>query len=469
MGLFQPCFGSVEENGKDVTFDESIGAVVRRPCFLCIRYYPFNNNETLPVPYDTYRNYTADFKKEKREWRKKMAKKTIDDVVLQNKKVLMRCDFNVPLNEQLQITDDRRITSSLPSIKKVLAEKAALILCSHLGRPKGEVKKELSLAPVAKSLSQLLDREVRLTRDCIGAETAKLKADLKAGQILLLENLRFHNEETKNEPGFAKELAQGCDIFVNDAFGTAHRAHASTEGVTHFINTCVAGYLIEKELKYLGEAVNNPQRPFVAILGGAKISGKIDVIKALFDKVDTLIIGGGMVYTFLKAQGLEIGTSLLEEDRIEMAAALLKEAKERNISFYLPQDVVIADAFDNNANKKEVATNAIPAGWMGLDTGSKSIELFIDKIKQAKTIVWNGPVGAFEMDNFATGTRKIAQALADATAQGATSVIGGGDSAAAVSVFGLDDKMSHISTGGGASLEFLEGKTLPGIAALSEK
>jgi phosphoglycerate kinase len=398
-----------------------------------------------------------------------MAKKTIDDVVLQGKKVLMRCDFNVPLNDRLEITDDRRITSSLPSIKKVLSENGALILCSHLGRPKGEVKKELSLSPVAKRLSQLLDQEVHLTKDCIGAETAKLKAELKPGQILLLENLRFHNAETKNEPEFAKELAQYCDIFVNDAFGTAHRAHASTEGVTRYMDPCVAGYLIEKELKYLGEAINNPRRPFVAILGGAKISGKIDVIKALFDKVDTLIIGGGMVYTFLKAQGLEIGTSLLEEDRIDMAGQLLGEAKERNISFYLPEDVVIADAFDNNANKKEVATNAIPAGWMGLDTGSKSIKTFISKIMEAKTIVWNGPVGAFEMDNFSVGTRKIAQALAEATARGATSVIGGGDSAAAVSDFGLDDKMSHISTGGGASLEFLEGKILPGIAALSEK
>jgi phosphoglycerate kinase len=381
----------------------------------------------------------------------------------------MRCDFNVPLDEQLEITDDRRITSSLPSIKKVLSDKGALILCSHLGRPKGEVKKELSLAPVAKRLSQLLGQEVRLTGDCIGTETAQLKQDLNAGGILLLENLRFHDAETKNEPDFAKELAQYCDIFVNDAFGTAHRAHASTEGVTRFIDTCVAGYLIEKEIKYLDEAVNNPRRPFVAILGGAKISGKIDVIKALFDKVDTLIIGGGMVYTFLKAQGYEIGNSLLEEDRVEMAGELLKEAKERNISFLLPEDVVVADAFDNEANRKEVSTTAIPADWMGLDTGSKSIERFIAKIKDAKTIVWNGPVGAFEMENFAVGTLKISQALADATAQGATSVIGGGDSAAAVAKFGLDDKMSHISTGGGASLEFLEGKVLPGIAALSDK
>jgi phosphoglycerate kinase len=398
-----------------------------------------------------------------------MAKKTIDDVDLTGKKVLMRCDFNVPLNEKLAITDDRRITSSLPSIRKVLADKGALILCSHLGRPKGEVKKEFSLAPVAQRLTELLGREVKLTADCIGPETDKIKTALKPGEVILLENLRFHKAEEKNEPDFAKKLAQGCDIFVNDAFGTAHRAHASTEGVTHFIKVCVAGYLIEKELKYLDEAVNNPHRPFVAILGGAKISGKIDVIKALFDKVDTLIIGGGMVYTFLKAQGLEIGTSLLEEDRIGMAGELLKEAKERRIAFYLPEDVVIADAFDNNAQRKEVAVNAIPAGWMGLDTGSKSIAKFIDKIKEAKTIVWNGPVGAFEMDNFAVGTRKIAQALAEATARGATTVIGGGDSAAAVSQFGLDDRMSHISTGGGASLEFLEGKVLPGIAALNDR
>jgi phosphoglycerate kinase len=398
-----------------------------------------------------------------------MAKKTIDDVVLKGKKVLMRCDFNVPLNETLEINDDRRITASLPSIKKVLAEGGALILCSHLGRPKGEVKKELSLTPVARRLSDLLNVEVRLTGDCIGAETAKQKAVLKPGEVLLLENLRFHDAETKNDAEFAKELAQYCDIFINDAFGTAHRAHASTEGVTRFIASSVAGYLIEKELKYLDEAVNNPRRPFAAILGGAKISGKIDVIKALFDKVDTLIIGGGMVYTFLKAQGLEVGTSLLEEDRIGMAGDLLKEAKERRIAFYLPEDVVIADAFDNNAQKKEVAVTAIPPGWMGLDTGSKSIATFISQIKEAKTIVWNGPVGAFEMENFSTGTRKIAEALAEATARGATTVIGGGDSAAAVSQFGLDDQMSHISTGGGASLEFLEGKILPGIAALSDK
>lgn len=398
-----------------------------------------------------------------------MAKKTIDDVVLKNKKVLMRCDFNVPLNENLEITDDRRITSSLPSIKKVLSEQGALILCSHLGRPKGEVKKELSLVPVAKRLSNLLGMEVQLTSDCIGPETAKLKADLQPGQILLLENLRFHNAETKNDPDFARELAQNCDIYVNDAFGTAHRAHASTEGVTRYIATCVAGYLIEKEIKYLDEAVNNPKRPFVAILGGAKISGKIDVIKALFDKVDTLIVGGGMVYTFLKAQGYEIGNSLLEEDRIGMAGELLKEAKERKISFFLPEDVVIADAFDNSANRKEVGISEIPAGWMGLDTGSKSIAHFISLIKNAQTIVWNGPVGAFEMANFAVGTRKIAETLAEATAKGATTIIGGGDSAAAVSSFGLDDQMSHISTGGGASLEFLEGKILPGIAALTEK
>jgi len=398
-----------------------------------------------------------------------MAKKTIDDATLKNKKVLMRCDFNVPLNEKLEITDDRRITESLPSIKKILKEKAALVLCSHLGRPKSGPAPEFSLKPVAGRLGELLGQPVIMAGDCIGAEVEQLKKDLKPGEVLLLENLRFHKEEEKNESAFAKALAQGCDLFVNDAFGTAHRAHASTEGVTHYFKENVAGYLIQKELKYLDEAVNKPKRPLLAVLGGAKISGKIDVIKNLFAKVDGILLGGGMIFTFFKAQGLEIGKSLLEEDRIEMARTILAEAKQKKIALYLPQDVVIADAFDNNARRKTVAVEQIEPGWMGLDIGPRTIDVFVKQIQQAKTIVWNGPMGAFEMPNFANGTKKIAQALADATGQGAVTVVGGGDSAAAVSDFGLDKKITHISTGGGASLEFLEGKVLPGIAALSEK
>ena len=397
-----------------------------------------------------------------------MAKLTIDQLDLKGKKVLVRCDFNVPLNENREITDDRRIRASLPTIKKILNDGGAAVLCSHLGRPKGQVKEELSLKPVAKRLSELLGIEVKMAPDCIGPEVQKMKAELQPGQALLLENLRFHKEETENDPEFARQLAEGCDLFVNDAFGTAHRAHASTVGVTQYFKQCAAGYLIEKELKYLGQAVENPQRPFLAVLGGAKISGKIDVIKNLFDKVDTLIIGGGMAYTFFKAQGYEIGKSLLEEDRIEMAKEILQQAKEKNVNFLLPVDVVVADKFDNEARRKVVKVTEIPADYMGLDIGPESIELFGKEIKKSKTIIWNGPVGVFEMPNFATGTRKIAEAIAEATEQGAISVIGGGDSAAAISQFGMDDRFTHVSTGGGASLEFLEGQELPGIAALTE-
>lgn len=397
-----------------------------------------------------------------------MAKLTIDQLDLKGKKVLVRCDFNVPLNENREITDDRRIRASLPTIKKILNDGGAAVLCSHLGRPKGQFKEELSLKPVAKRLSELLGIEVKMAPDCIGPEVQKMKAELQPGQALLLENLRFHKEETENDPEFARQLAEGCDLFVNDAFGTAHRAHASTVGVTQYFKQCAAGYLIEKELKYLGQAVENPQRPFLAILGGAKISGKIDVIKNLFNKVDTLIIGGGMAYTFFKAQGYEIGKSLLEEDRIEMAKEILQQAKEKNVNFLLPVDVVVADKFDNEARRKVVKVTEIPADYMGMDIGPESIELFSKEIKKSKTIIWNGPVGVFEMPNFAVGTRKIAEAIAEATDQGAISVIGGGDSAAAISQFGMDDRFTHVSTGGGASLEFLEGKELPGIAALTE-
>jgi len=398
-----------------------------------------------------------------------MAKKTINDVDLKNKKVLMRCDFNVPLDENRNITDDRRITASLPSIKKVLSENGALILCSHLGRPKGQKKPEMSLKPVADKLSDLLQLDITLTDDCIGEQVDELKEKLQPGQVLLLENLRFYEGETKNDPDFARELAKGCDIYVNDAFGTAHRAHASTEGVTHFIQQSVGGYLIEKEIEYLDSAINNPKRPLLAILGGAKISGKIDVIKSLFDKVDSLIIGGGMVFTFFKASGMEIGTSLLDEDRLDMAKELLEEAEKRKITMLLPEDIVIADAFDNNASRKTVSVNEIPADWMGLDIGPVTIEKFSAEINKSETIVWNGPMGAFEMENFSMGTQKIAESLAGASDKGATTIVGGGDSAAAISIFGLDSKISHISTGGGASLEFLEGKELPGIEALTNK
>ena len=381
----------------------------------------------------------------------------------------MRCDFNVPLNEKLEITDDRRITESLPSIRKVLKEQGALILCSHLGRPKGGAAPEFSLKPVAQRLSELLGLPVRMADECIGPEVEQLKKDLKSGQVLLLENLRFHKEEEKNDPAFAQALAKGCDLFVNDAFGTAHRAHASTEGINHYFKENVAGYLIQKELKYLDEAINKPKRPLLAILGGAKISGKIDVIKNLFAKVDGILLGGGMIFTFYKAKGMEIGKSLVEEDRIEMAKAILDEAKQKSIALHLPEDVVIAETFDNNAKHKVVTVDKIEPAWMGLDIGPATIEKFVKEIHQAKTVVWNGPMGAFEMSNFAIGTRKIAQALADTTGKGAITVVGGGDSAAAISDFGLDEKITHISTGGGASLEFLEGKVLPGIAALSEK
>lgn len=398
-----------------------------------------------------------------------MAKKTIDDINLKNKKVLIRCDFNVPLDEYQQITDDRRIKASIPTIKKALSEGAAIILCSHLGRPKGEYKPELSLAPVSLELSELLGQDVGLTADCIGDNVQQIKSDLEPGQILLLENLRYHNAETKNDPDFAKQLAQGCDVFINDAFGTAHRAHASTEGVTKFIDQCVAGYLIQKELKYLGEAVENPKSPFVAILGGAKISGKIDVIKNLFNKVDSLIIGGGMIFTFFKAQGYEIGKSLLEEDRVSMAKDLLQEATEKNIKLLLPEDVIIADDFNNEAKTKIVKISEIEESWMGLDIGPETIVKFEKEILDAKTIVWNGPMGAFEMEKFSEGTKKIAEALAQSTDNGCITVVGGGDSAAAISKFDLDQRITHISTGGGASLEYLEGKKLPGIEALNDK
>jgi phosphoglycerate kinase len=397
-----------------------------------------------------------------------MSKLTIDKINCKNKKVLIRCDFNVPLNEQLQISDDRRIQSSLKTIKKVLNDGGSTILCSHLGRPKGQVVAGMSLKPVADRLSQLLGKTVPLAPDCVGEEVLAMKKSLKAGDALLLENLRYHDEETKNYAGFAKKLAEGCDLFVNDAFGTAHRAHASTHGVTEFFNQSAAGYLIEKELKFLGEAIEKPIKPLVAVLGGAKISGKIDVITNLLGKVDYLLIGGGMAYTFYKAMGYEIGKSLLEEDKISMADEIMKKAKGSTTQFILPMDVVAADDFKNDARTQIFQINEIPADMEGLDIGPKTIEMFSEVIEKAKTIIWNGPMGVFEMPNFANGTLMIARAMANATSKGAITIIGGGDSAAAISQFGMDEKFTHISTGGGASLEYLEGKKLPGIEALSE-
>lgn len=397
-----------------------------------------------------------------------MNKLSIDNIELKDKRVLVRVDFNVPLDENQRVTDDRRITAALPTIKKIVSDGGKAILMSHLGRPKGKVKPEFSLKPAAERLSQILGKEVRLAPDSIGDEVKNMVSGMKDGDVILLENLRFHEEEEKNDPSFAEKLADLGDVYVNDAFGTAHRAHASTEGVTHFIKTCAAGYLMQKELDYLGSALSNPQRPYCAILGGAKISGKIDVIMNLFDKVDALLIGGGMAFTFFKAQGKEIGKSLLEEEKIELAKEVLKKAGNSKIKFLLPVDVVIASEFKNESPSETVNIDNIPSDKMGLDIGSETIKLFSEELMKSRTIVWNGPMGVFEMENFAKGTFAIADVLAKATENGAVTVIGGGDSAAAITKAGLDDKVSHVSTGGGASLEFLEGKALPGVEALSD-
>jgi len=400
-----------------------------------------------------------------------MAKKTVADIPdkeLKGKKVFVRCDFNVPLDDKQNITSDKRIKAAMPTIEYLIKKEARLILASHLGRPKGEVKKELSLVPVQKKLAELLKQPVAMASDCIGPEVKKMVDSLKDGEVLLLENLRFHKAETKNDPKFAKELASLADIYVSDAFGTVHRAHASTEGIAHDL-PAYAGFLIEKELKFLGSALTDPKKPFVAIIGGAKISGKLEVLKSLVNKVDTLIIGGGMAYTFFKAQGIAIGKSLVEDDLIGEAKEILKAAKDKNVPFLLPIDHVIADKFAEDASSKVTPDTAIPDGWLGVDIGPETIKKFSQAINGAKTIVWNGPMGVFEMPKFAAGTLGIAKAVAAATDQGAVSVIGGGDSASAVKKAGLADKMSHISTGGGASLEFLEGKVLPGIAVLQDK
>ena len=394
-----------------------------------------------------------------------MAKKTIRDVDLSNKRVLVRVDFNVPLDADKHITDDSRIVGAVPTIEYLLKQNAKVVLMSHLGRPKGEVNPKYSLAPAAKRLAELLNKPVAMAQDVIGPDADSKVAALQPGEVCLLENLRFHAEEEKNDPAFAKKLAEYGDVYVNDAFGTAHRAHASTEGVAHYL-PAVSGFLIEKELQYLGKALEQPDRPFVAILGGAKVSDKIGVINNLLEKVDVLIIGGGMAYTFQKAQGKGIGKSLLEADKVDYAREMIEKAKEKGVQLLLPVDNVIADAFSNDANIQVQEGGDMPEGWMGLDIGPKTIQLFTDAILSAKTVVWNGPMGVFEMENFAKGTRAVAQALANSSA---TTIVGGGDSAAAVQQMGFGDKISHISTGGGASLEFLEGLTLPGVAALNDK
>jgi len=393
-----------------------------------------------------------------------MSKKTVRDIDLKNKRVLVRVDFNVPQDDSGKITDDSRIVGALATIRYLVEQQAKVVLMSHLGRPKGEVNAKYSLAPAAERLAELLGRPVKMAKDVIGPDADQIVAGLKAGDVCLLENLRFHKEEEKNDPEFAKKLASYGDVYVNDAFGTAHRAHASTEGVAHYL-PAVSGFLIEKELKFLGKALEDPDRPFVAILGGAKVSDKIGVINNLLDKVDVLIIGGGMAFTFAKAQGGEIGKSLLEADRLDYAREMIEKAGRKGVKLLLPEDTVAADAFSNDAKIEVVPTNAIPEGYMGLDIGPKAQQAFADAIRSAKTVVWNGPMGVFEMSNFAQGTQAVARALAESDA---TTIIGGGDSAAAVVQLGYGDKMSHISTGGGASLEYLEGLVLPGVAALND-
>ena len=394
-----------------------------------------------------------------------MNKKTVKDIDLKGKKVFVRCDFNVPMDENQNITDNTRIKAALPTIKYLLEQNCKIILASHLGRPKGEVKPEFSLKPVAKELSKLLGKDIIMANDVIGEDATSKAENLKEGEIMLLENVRFHREETDNDPEFAKKLASMAEIFVNDAFGTAHRAHASTTGIADYIPG-VAGFLIEKELKFLGNAINNPERPFVAILGGAKVSDKIGVIDSLLDKVDTLMIGGGMAYTFFKAQGYNVGNSLCEVEKTDLALEAMEKAKAKGVKLLLPIDTKIGKEFKPDTESKTVAWTEIPDEWEGFDIGEKTIEMFKKELQNAKTVIWNGPLGLFEFEQFAIGTNEIAKTLADLDA---TTIIGGGDSAAAVTKAGLADKMTHISTGGGASLEFLEGKKLPGIECLQDK
>ena len=394
-----------------------------------------------------------------------MNKKTVKDIDLKGKKVFVRCDFNVPMDENKNITDNRRIVAALPTIKYLLEQNCKVILCSHLGRPKGEVKEEFSLKPVAKELSKFLGQEVIMANDVIGKDADTKAANLKNGEVMLLENVRFHREETDNDPEFAKKLASLAEVYVNDAFGTAHRAHASTVGITKYL-PAVSGFLIEKELKFLGNTLENPERPFVAILGGAKVSDKIGVIDSLLEKVDTLMIGGGMAYTFFKAQGYGVGNSLCEPDKCDLALELMKKAKQKGVKMMLPVDTKIGKEFKPDTESKIVGWKEIPDEWEGFDIGPETIKMFKDELQHAKTVIWNGPLGLFEFDQFAIGTNEIAKTLAEIDA---TTIIGGGDSAAAAQKAGLADKITHISTGGGASLEFLEGKKLPGIEALLDK
>ncbi len=395
--------------------------------------------------------------------------KTIDDVPLKGRRVLVRVDFNVPMTADLKISDDTRIVESLPTIRKILAEGGIAILMSHLGRPKGKPNPEFTLRPVAEHLGNILGRPVKFAKDCVGKVTREMVEELMTGDVLMLENLRFHEEEEKNDTTFAKELASFGDVYVNDAFGSAHRAHASTEGVTRYLKPAVAGYLMKKEVEYLARAVSNPPRPYVAILGGAKISGKIDVIENLLPKVDVMVIGGGMAFTFFQAEGYEIGDSLVEQEKVSLARKIMEDAKAKRLRLILPTDCVVADKLDNDAGRKIVPANKIPPGWRGLDIGPETVKLINLELRKAKTVVWNGPMGVFEMPNFANGTMQVARMLAQATALGATTIVGGGDSAAAIAQGGFTNAVSHVSTGGGASLEFLEGKQLPGVAALDKK
>ncbi len=401
-----------------------------------------------------------------------MAKLTVRDLELKGKRVLMRVDFNVPLEGE-DVRDDTRIRAALPTIRYVLERGGKLILMSHLGRPKGKVVPELSLKPVAGRLSELLGKPVRMAPDCVGPEVEKMVDELKEGDVLLLENLRFHPEEEKNDPEFSKKLAALGDLYVNDAFGTAHRAHASTEGVTHYFSQCAAGFLMEKELEFLGMVLEDPKRPFVAILGGAKVSDKIGVIRNLLGRVDALLIGGGMSYTFFKAKGWEVGKSLLEEDKVSLASELMEEAERKGVRLVLPVDNVVTDFLDFEGRKygktQVVLSDRIPSGWEGVDIGPETVRKFREEVLGARTVFWNGPMGVFEIDEFAKGTEEVAKALAEATEKGAVTVVGGGDSAAAVRKAGLEEKVSHVSTGGGASLEFVEGRELPGVKALTDK
>ena len=395
-----------------------------------------------------------------------MNKKTIKDIDLKGKKVLVRCDFNVPLDENFVITDNRRIVGAIPTIKYLLDNNCKIILCSHLGRPKGEVKKEFSLAPVAKELSRLLGKEVKLADDIVGKSAKELTSNMKEGEIVLLENVRFDSREEANDPEFAKELASLAEIYVNDAFGTAHRAHSSTAGVAKYL-PAVAGFLMEKEINFLGTALENPTRPFMAILGGKKVSDKIGVIDSLLEKVDTLLIGGGMAYTFFKAMGYNVGNSICELDKLDLATNLMEKAKQKGVKLMLPIDTKVGKDFTPDTPSKTVAYTDIPDGWEGFDIGEKTIKMYENELSKAKTIIWNGPVGLFEFDQFAIGTNSIAEFLG--SLKGVTTIIGGGDSAAAIEKLGIGDKFTHISTGGGASLEFLEGKKLPGVECLLDK